>query len=123
MPCGTCVHYIESGLAEPPLCRLKSDSVGMPFRTRAADLCEFFDLDPAKADELQMIVCRHCGAVAFVAGELELCSICEGEYNLTHFFREEGASSAGVVRFNCSRPYRERWLKRRLEVKQGGKTG
>lgn len=122
MPCRTCVHFVESESGEGSLCRLKSDSVGLPFPTRAADLCEFFDLDPGTIDEQQMVVCRHCGAVAFIGGELELCSTCEGTYNLPHFFREEGRAVAAIVRFNCSRPYRERWLKQRLEVKQGGKS-
>lgn len=122
MPCQTCAHYFP-GTRDPGrgLCRLRSDSTGMPFETRASDLCEFFELDAAGLDDVQMIVCRHCGGVAVVAGEVELCDGCLDDFNLQQFFREEGGDAHAVVRFNCSRTYRERWLKRRLEVKQGGK--
>lgn len=122
MPCQTCAHYVPALRAKARgLCRLKSDSTGLPFEVRPADLCEFFDLDVARLEDVQMVVCRHCGAVAVVGGEVELCDLCLHEFNMGQFFKDEGADAAAVVRFNCSRAYRERWLKRRLEVKQGGK--
>lgn len=122
MPCQTCAHFVPVARETlRGLCRLKSDSTGVPFEIRPNDLCEFFELDVARLEDVQMVVCRHCGAVAVVAGEVELCDLCLHEFNLAQFFREEGSSAAAIVRFNCSRPFRERWLKRRLEVKPGGK--
>lgn len=122
MPCNMCVHYL-SATRDPAsgLCRLKSDSTGIPHETAPTGLCEFFDVDPGRLDELQMALCRHCGAVAFISGEIELCEPCLTQYNIQQFFRDEGAEARSVVRFNCSRPFRERWLRHRLEVKQGGK--
>jgi hypothetical protein len=124
MPCQTCAHFFP-GTRDPArgLCRLRSDSTGAPFEIPAHDLCEFFELDVTGLDDVQMVVCRHCGAVAVVDGEIELCESCREEFSLAQFFREEGGDALAVVRFNCSRPFRERWLKRRLEVKQGGKSG
>ncbi len=123
MPCGNCAHFLdEPRTPGQGLCRLKSDSIGMPFATRKADLCEFFELDASSLDEAQMTICRHCGSVAFVTAEIELCADCQDHYNLHHFFREEGGSAESIVRFNCARSFRERWLKHRLEVKQGGKS-
>jgi hypothetical protein len=106
---------------ERGLCRLKSDSTGIPFEIRASDLCEFFELDVSRLEDVQMVICRHCGGVAIVEGEIELCEHCLPEFNLHQFFKDEPGDAVAMVRFNCSRQYRERWLKRRLEVKQGGK--
>jgi hypothetical protein len=122
MPCRMCAHYLPTPReSDQGWCRLKSDSTNLPFPTRASDLCEFFELDPNSTEDLQMVLCRHCGGVAFVGGEIELCAECSEKFNLQQFFRDEGYRVDGLMRFNCSRPYRERWLKQRLEVKQGGK--
>jgi hypothetical protein len=103
------------------ICRLKSDSTGLPHETLAGDLCEFFDADPNRREDLQMALCRHCGAVSFLSGDNELCEPCLEKFNQAQIVRDEGIDTASIVRFNCSRPYRERWLKQRLEIKQGGK--
>lgn len=122
MPCQTCAHYVPAN-HQPGrgLCRLKSDSMGLPFEIRPNDLCEFFELDVSRLEDVQMVVCRHCGAVAIVEGDIELCDTCAHEFNLHQFYKDEGGDAFAMVKFNCSRGYRERWLKRRLEVKQGGK--
>lgn len=122
MPCRLCAHYLENPRqADVGYCRLKSDAVGNPFIVHGGDLCEFFEFDASVLDESQLIICRHCGQIAMVEGTLELCTQCAPLYNISQFFREESGHPDAFVRFNCSRPYRERWLKHRLEVKQGGK--
>lgn len=123
MPCQMCVHFIAGLQGDRGICRLKSDSTGIAVETPSQYLCEFFEADPERMEELQMTICRHCAAVAFIEGEVELCQACLREFNIGQLFKEIGTDPAGLVRFHCSRPYRERWLRSRLEVKPGGLRG
>jgi hypothetical protein len=122
MPCHVCAHYLPGhDNADGGWCRLKSDATGIPQRKRGHDVCEFFDLDPA--DERQLAICRHCGGVTLIEGEVELCDACAPKFQLAQFLRESARDPEALTHFHCSRTFRERWLKQRLELKQGGKSG